>query len=155
MKLYLLRHGHSPSTLEARVATDFERPLSETGRAAVRRMAAELISRDGRPQAILYSPLKRAVQTALEAGAVLNPPAGSKMFDALANAMTADGLYQELQGEIARVSELLLVGHQPQLGELAAYLSGKIFELRPGGMIALELNHDAPALPLWSCNPVS
>ena len=67
--------------------------------------------------------------------------------------MNAELLYAELQKEIARACELLAVGHQPQLGELAAYLSGKIFELQPGGIVALEIGDRAPAKSLWSLNP--
>ena len=44
MRWYLLRHGHSPSAAAAGVATDFDRPLSDGGRDAVRKVARLLAS---------------------------------------------------------------------------------------------------------------
>ncbi len=153
MKLYLLRHGHSPNASEAGVATDYERPLSELGRADVRRSAERLLERGGRPRLILHSPLVRAVQTAELAKAVLKPAEGAEAFGPLANIISAPELFAALQKRLGALSETLLVGHQPQLGELAAFLANQVLELRPAGLIALEIKPEDGASVLWSGNP--
>lgn len=100
---------------------DLQRPLSEKGRKQARRMADFLLPRLPRSTRILVSPALRAQQTA----------------DAL-------GRYYQTEPMIApeaRVAEMLraaawpeaggcvlLVGHQPMLGQLAADL------LAPGGL---------------------
>lgn len=153
MRLYLLRHGHAPSIADAGVRADFDRPLSEAGRAAVRESIGHLIGQGGRPSLILHSPLKRAAQTAQEAGELLKPAAGLEAFPPLSNAMPAEELFAAIKPRMSDLKELLLVGHQPQLGELAVHLSGKIVELRAGGMIALELPPKDRARILWHRNP--
>lgn len=158
MKLYLLRHGHSLSVSDAKVASDFDRPLSEHGREAVRQSAQELLSKGARPALVLHSPLRRAVETAQEAAALLKPSAGVRSHPALANAIPGQELCRELEDLFSRYEEILAVGHQPQIGELAAFVSGALFELRPAGLIALEVPPQPPrqgrrGKPLWSRNP--
>ena len=150
-RLYLMRHGHSPSTVEARVAQDALRPLSEQGRQDSRRMVAELARRGGAPGLILHSPLLRAVQTAAEAAAALGPKALREVFPALDNTKPAEEVERALAARAASVDEVLAVGHQPQIGEVAALLGKSLFEMRPGAIVAFELS---PAVRvLWSLSP--
>jgi|SRR5579883_2027792 len=152
MKLYILRHGHAPSAAQASVASDAERPLSPEGRKAAAETAERLARLGGKPSLILHSPLKRAVQTAQETARVLSPEKGVQVFPPLANVLPASELLAALRKDpAASVPELLVVGHQPQLGELAALLCGQIFELKTAGLIAVELSA-APRL-LWHANP--
>ena len=153
MKLYLLRHGHAASVTEARVATDAERPLSDTGRSALRLTCERLLERGGRPTLLLHSPLRRAVESAREAALWLKPAQGTAPFEALGNVLAAEDLSAAVSQRATGVAELMLVGHQPQLGDLAAMLSGQIFELRAGGLIALESGDGRSATVLWSYNP--
>ncbi len=153
MKLYILRHGKSPSTSQAGVPSDFERPLAPEGRTDVRRTVAHLKSQDGKPALILNSPLRRAVETAGEASDILKPKGGSENFEPLSNELAPDELYPKLKEKAAGLEELLIVGHQPQLGELAAFLLGRAHPLMPGGIIALKTKEGAPVEFLWSCNP--
>jgi phosphohistidine phosphatase len=150
MKLYLLRHGHSPSLSEAGVAADALRPLSEAGRDAVKRMARELARRGGAPSLILHSPLLRAVESAGLARLIIEPAQGTEMFPPLKNELSAAELLESLIRRCQGTQEVLAVGHQPQLGELAAHLTGTLRELRPGSLIAIDLSE---ARFLWSCSP--
>jgi len=154
MRWYLLRHGHSPSAAAAGVATDFDRPLSDGGRDDVRKVARLLAARGARPDLILHSPLQRAAQTALEAAAVLKPAQGLEAFPPLANEAGPEELAAALRDRGRGCSELLIVGHQPQLGELVLVLSHTVCSLPPGGAAALEPNSDGSAALLWSCGPV-
>lgn len=148
-RLYLMRHGHSPSLSEAGVARDAQRPLSGRGREDARRMAAELARRGGTPALILHSPLKRAVETAAEAASVLRPALGCKPFPLLDNTRPAEAVVAELR--LQEAEELLAVGHQPQIGEIAVLLAGTLFDFRPGTIVALELGEKPAAL--WSAGP--
>jgi len=153
LRLYLLRHGMSPSAAEAGVAKDFDRPLSDAGRAEVRKAARHLDERGARPVLILHSPLKRAAETAREAAAVLKPAQGLEAFTPLANELSCEDLAERLRQRCRDLSEVLAVGHQPQLGELVAVLSKALFHLKPAGLVALGLKDDGSASFLWAVNP--
>ncbi len=146
-----MRHGHSPTTSEAGVPKDSLRPLSDQGRADARAMAAELLRRGGAPGLILHSPLLRAVQTAGEAAAVLKPAHGAVEFAPLDNSRPSDEVERELAARGASVDEVLAIGHQPQIGEIATLLADELFEFRPATIIALELS-PAPRI-LWAISP--
>lgn len=145
-KLYLMRHGHSPTSAEAGVKTDAQRPLSDKGRADARRVAEALIKRGARPALILHSPLLRAVQTAAAAAAALKCPAES--FVPLDNTLHPQDVIAALRERAADFDEVLAIGHQPQIGEVAALLTGETFEFRPAGLVAVE-DGSAPRA-LWS-----
>lgn len=153
MKLYILRHGNSPSVTEANVGSDAERPISELGRKSVRKMAAQIVKIGGRPAVILHSPLKRAVQTAQEAAKLLGLTGKTEVFPPLSNAMGGPELNDNLKRRLQGVEEVLIVGHQPQLGELAAHLSKNIFNISPAGLIALDVASADRAAVLWHGNP--
>lgn len=155
MKLYILRHGHAPGLSEAKVASDAERPLSEVGRADVRSAVQEILRRGGRPSLILHSPLRRAADTAREAAAILKPAEGTEMFPPLANELPGPLLWDRLRERCAKTSEVLAIGHQPQLGELAACLAGTSFAIKTAGLVALELEPgpNGSTMALWSRNP--
>jgi phosphohistidine phosphatase len=149
-RLYLMRHGHSPTTSEASVAKDALRPLSERGRRDARRMAEEILKRGGKPGLILHSPLVRAVQTARAVADALKPAAGPEMFEALDNTLSADEVIEALRERGGDADEVLAIGHQPQIGEVASLLAGMPFEIRPAGLVALNLGA-SPSLA-WSLN---
>jgi phosphohistidine phosphatase len=151
MKLYLMRHAHALTPSEAGVSKDALRPLSDRGRADARRMAAELSRRGGAPTLILHSPLTRAAQTAAETAAVLAPASGAVTFLPLDNLRPAEEVVAELLARTAKVDEVLAIGHQPQIGEVAALLSKSVFEITPATIVALELA--SPARVLWSLTP--
>ncbi len=146
-----MRHGHSLSTTQAGVAKDALRPLSEQGRDDARSSAAEIIKRGGKPTLILHSPLLRAAQTAGEAATVLKPDGGAVVFIPLDNSRPADEVARELLERCEAESEVLAVGHQPQIGEIAALLGKQLFEFRPATVVALELSPSPRAL--WTADP--
>jgi phosphohistidine phosphatase len=147
-RLYLMRHGHSPTATESGVKTDALRPLSDKGLRDARRMAEEIARRGGIPSLVLHSPLVRAALTARTAAASLNAPA--EALQALDNVLPADQVLAALLARGAGVDEVLAVGHQPQLGELSVLLADSIFEIHPAGVVAVEWAPE-PRL-LWSAN---
>lgn len=114
MKLWLLRHGEA----EPRAATDAERPLTRNGRQEVLQAAARLA---GVPlDAIIVSPYLRARQTAelvVEALAFQGPVL-------VEGWLTPESDPREALDRLARreESQLLLVTHNPFVGELAGLL---------------------------------
>ena len=147
-RLYLMRHGHALSSAEAGVKSDALRPLSDKGRRDARLMAEEIMRRGGRPSLVLHSPLLRAVQTASIAAPALG--ASGEAFPLLDNTRPAEEVRAALEKRAAAVDEALAVGHQPQLGELAALLADEVFEIRPAGIVAVEWAPQ-PRL-LWTMN---
>ena len=147
--LYLMRHGHSPLREECGVRTDALRPLSERGRRDAERAAAEILRRGGRPSLILHSPLLRAVQTAAAAAQTLG--LAPEPFAALDNTLPPAEALEALRVRAASAPEVLAVGHQPQVGEIASLLTGATLEFRPATLVALELS--ARARALWTLPP--
>jgi len=146
-----MRHGHSPSTQEAGVPTDALRPLSDQGREDAKLMAAELARRGGAPGLILHSPLLRAVHTAAAMASVLKPTSGTAVFAALDNTRPPEEVERALAARAASVDEVLAVGHQPQIGEVAALLGNALFEFRPAAIVAIEFSPEPRVL--WSLSP--
>ncbi len=148
-RLYLMRHGHAPSTQDAGVKTDALRPLSAKGAKDADRAAREILRRGGRPSIILHSPLARAAQTARTAALALGIP--TEEFLPLDNTLPGPETFAALNRRAADATELLAVGHQPQVGELSAMIADFVFDFRPAGVVAIELS-PAPRV-LWAVNP--
>ncbi len=149
-RLFLMRHGHAPTAAEAGVASDARRPLSERGLKDAGRMAAEIRRRGGRPALILHSPLLRAALTARAVADALGDGVAVEAFKALDNTLPPDEVFAALNRRGADGADILAIGHQPQLGEIASLLTGAPFEIRPAGVVALELS-DAPRAA-WALN---
>lgn len=121
MEIYLLRHGDAVDRLTGGYARDEDRPLTEAGRGEARDAGQALVRLAAVPDLILTSPLVRAVQTAtiaaeaLRAGrepAICAPLAPGGRREAIVAALLAAG----------SPASVLLVGHMPDLGELAGWL---------------------------------
>lgn len=147
-RLFLMRHGHAPTTHEAGVARDELRPLSAKGRADARAMALELARRGGKPALILHSPLLRAAETAKAAGEALK--VRPQALQALDNTLPPEEALAALDARADGAEDLLAVGHQPQIGEIAAYLTEAVLDVRPAGLIAVE--RGSPPRLLWAVN---
>ena len=114
MKLWLLRHGEA----ESRAPSDELRELTAAGRVAVLRSAAEMQGAD--LQLVLTSPYVRARQTA----ALVQQHLGWTGELQRADWATPDGEPERALAELERrgVERLLLVTHNPFVGELAGWL---------------------------------
>jgi phosphohistidine phosphatase len=136
-QLWLLRHAEAEPHGSRE---DSARRLTERGEQQARAAGVAIARMGARFDAILYSPKVRAVQTAELAAeawdeedrerlAVHAPLAGGfgagDALDALAGA-GADG-------------RVLLVGHEPDLSQLAASLTGAKLDLKKGGVAVLRL----------------
>lgn len=112
MKLWILRHGEA----EAHARTDAERNLTERGRAEVLRSAAHLI---GQPlNAIIASPYVRAQQTARLVREALGFVPDIRTVPWL----TPEGSPEQVLAHLEAEDNVLLVSHQPLVGNLISFL---------------------------------
>ena len=122
LELYLVRHGVAAER-GADYPDDSKRPLTSDGIARMRKEAKALVGLDVDFDHIISSPLTRAKQTAeILAQAMPSQPALT-LSDALAPAGTPTAVFQELSKHM-RKARIALVGHEPNIGELAARLIG-------------------------------
>jgi phosphohistidine phosphatase len=123
MNLYLMRHGIALPLDDPSVAQDSERPLNSKGIKRMRQAAKGLrrlkIPFDG----ILTSPLLRARQTAEIVASALGMDTRLEEISGLAPESTVEHLLFGLTRYQDR-EHLLLVGHEPLLGNTAAHLLG-------------------------------
>jgi len=148
MLLYLMRHGEALSAAE-----DSERALSPLGVAQVQAAAKALRRLGIFPDFIAASPKRRARQTAaLVAEAVNFPYSDIAVTSNLKpEADPADALAWLRKEESART--LLLVGHLPQLPQLAALLVGCDAQLRLGtaGLCGIAVDDFVPGAGELHC----
>jgi phosphohistidine phosphatase len=121
MDLYLMRHGIAVSAEEPTVTQDRERALTDKGAKRVQRAARGLGKLGLSIDAILTSPLLRARQTADIVAAELDLASRLEEFAELAPGNTVEFPLLGLKRYYDR-GNLLLVGHQPLLGQLLARL---------------------------------
>ena len=123
MQLYFLRHGSAVEPERWRGA-EAERPLTDEGRAEMRRVARGLKWLGMAPDAILTSPYTRARETAEMVGAALR--VAVTPVEALAPGCDLDGLAAALgtASGSGLPDSVLLVGHEPDLSTLVGLLIG-------------------------------
>ncbi len=130
MRLYLVRHAEAASG-----EPDDLRSLTAVGRKTARALGARLAAEGARPDAVLSSPLLRARETAAELCRALGcePEADER----LAPGATA----VDVRAAVAdRGDEVVVVGHQPDCGQIAAELSGGPKPaFPPGGVAVLDV----------------
>lgn len=125
-QLLLLRHGIAEERSPER--PDGERALTPRGVERTRAVLARLVALDLCCDQLLTSPLRRAYQTAeLAVAAGLAPGLG------VTEALAPGGDPLPLLERAAGVPRLALVGHEPDLGDLAARLIGA-----PSGALVLK-----------------
>jgi phosphohistidine phosphatase len=118
VKIYVMRHG--PAEDQARSGRDFDRKLTQSGRARTELVARELGVRDERPKRIVSSPLARTLETAEVVIAALHLDLTPEAREELAPGGDARALIRELAAEGAR--RVMLVGHEPDVSRLTASL---------------------------------
>lgn len=138
LELYLIRHGVAAERGED-FPDDSKRPLTNAGISRLRKEAKALDGLGVAFDHIITSPLVRTKQTAdIFAEALKSKPSVSQS-DALAPAGTSTAVVQELAKHM-RKGRIALVGHEPNIGELAARLIGARmpFEFKKGAICRID-----------------
>ena len=147
MELYLMRHGRAAEG--SAWESDFARPLTEDGLEEMRRAGRGLAAAGVRFDLILSSPLDRARQTAEAVGAAQPAGVAIQEIDALAPGSSFADLALVL--EQARGGRILLVGHEPDMGRLAARLlglpAGHTIPFPKGGVARIDADGIPPQSP--------
>ena len=117
MQIVLFRHGPAEPRDSSRWPDDRLRPLTPRGDVRTRRAARGLAKLLRGEAAVLTSPLVRAVETAKRVAEVLNG-AGVEVLEALAPGGSERKLGEILQ-RLRAMDAVILVGHEPDLGQLA------------------------------------
>jgi len=140
LELYLIRHGIAAER-GPEYPDDSKRPLTSKGMAALRKTAKGLNELEITFDQIITSPLVRTKQTADIFSEILHGKPGVVQSDALAPAGTTAAVIQEIVKH-ARKAKLALVGHEPNIGELAARLIGarSPIEFKKGAICRIDFD---------------
>lgn len=125
-ELFILRHAksdHDQPDLQ-----DFDRPLSERGRADAMKMGKWMQSQQLIPDCILTSPSKRTVQTIKRIKQCIDKEQliPCELTDSIYEAELTDLLQLLAQVQPEKSDKLLIVGHNPGLENLLSYLTDKL-----------------------------
>jgi phosphohistidine phosphatase len=130
VRLFIVRHARA-----AGGEADEARPLTGEGREQARDLGKRFAADGILPDAILTSPLLRARETAEEIGQAVGVE--PEADDRLAPGADADAVREATAG---RGDVVVMVGHQPDCGRIAAELSGGPEPAFPtAGVVAVEL----------------
>lgn len=147
--IYLMRHGIAADAAPG--MNDADRALTAEGVSKTERVAVGLHKLGANPDLVLSSPLRRAEETARLVADVVNPKGQVELYPPLAGGFAIEDILKGLRPHRG-ARELLLVGHQPDLGELASHLltgSARLIPLpfKKAGVAAIVVGAMPPRLP--------
>jgi phosphohistidine phosphatase len=141
VNLIIVRHGIAFPHGTPGMKED-ERPLTKEGIKKMKEAARGLLSMACIPDLILSSPLPRAKQTADILVEILGKEIPLVLTDTLSPGGSREEFYKEM-GKRGTTANLMIVGHQPSLGEMAGEIAWGSAEyylnLKKGGACALEI----------------
>jgi phosphohistidine phosphatase len=140
LELYLIRHGIAEERGPG-FPDDSKRPLTGKGMSALRSEAKALNGLGVTFDLIITSPLTRTRQTAEVFAEHLEGKPSVSQSDALAPAGTPAAVMQEIARH-SRQARIALVGHEPNIGELAARLIGarSPIEFKKGAICRIDFD---------------
>jgi phosphohistidine phosphatase len=139
MHLYLLRHGIAEEAQAG--GSDTARALTSDGRRKLRKVLKAVAEAKVKPTLLWSSELKRAIQTADIAKAVLGYQGEILRTKALAPGADAEQVWEEIRVHRDETS-LMLVGHNPQFDQLAPYLLGAshlVVDFKKGAIMRIDI----------------
>jgi phosphohistidine phosphatase len=144
MQIYLLRHGIAEAASAG--MADADRALTSEGKKKIRDLAGMAAAAGVKPTLVLSSPYKRAVTTARIAAEEFSFKGDIVTTQALLPEASPEAVWNEIR--VYRQQEsILLVGHEPLFGALAAYLLGAPqlqIDFKKGALLCLEAENFGP-----------
>lgn len=157
IELYLVRHAIAAER-GPKYPDDRLRPLTVAGQKRFAEAVPGLLAMDVVIDFVLTSPLIRARETAQILAAGLKPKPAIAEVDALSPGGRHQAIVEAIKTHSKRHRRLALVGHEPDLGELAARLlaaRGQV-EFKKGGVMLIEVDGATPGGPgtlRWMLTP--
>lgn len=116
---------HAKSSWKDAALDDADRPLNKRGKRDAPEMGKRLAKIGVKPSLILSSPAKRARRTARDIARAIGYPRGKVVERPAVYLATVDDLLTVLEGLDAGLREVILVGHNPGITDLANFLTGE------------------------------
>ena len=147
IELYLVRHGVAEDRGVA-WRDDTKRPLSEEGISRLRKSVRGLAAFDISFDIILTSPLVRTRQTAEILANGFDPRPTIAAIESLAPGGSPAAVLSDLEKHAKR-KRIVLVGHEPGIGELAGRLIGSkhAVPFKKGAVCRIDVESLSPAAP--------
>jgi phosphohistidine phosphatase len=141
-QLLLMRHAKS-SWAEGGMP-DFERPLNKRGKRVAPKMASFLTEQQSTPEMIISSPAARAAATANLVSETIGgaEPVPIRFEPQFYHAPAKEYLKAMATADIATISRLMFVGHNPGLEDLVESLTGNWEILSTAAVVQLQFEAD-------------
>lgn len=120
----LLVMRHAKSAWDTGAPGDFERPLAKRGERDAPRMGTWMAEEKLAPDHVVSSPAERAKQTALAVCKILDVKKKRIVWDSRIYGAGTEDLLEVLAEVPKKAETVLIVGHNPGLEFLTAYLTG-------------------------------
>ena len=142
MNLYLMRHGIAEELGARGQWNDSQRELTQEGERKVKQISEGLAALQIKFDLIVASPYSRAQRTA-EIVSQASKHARLEISEHLIPGGSSKKLFEFLRGLGGMKEEILLVGHEPYLSDLASLLilgeAGGNIEMKKGGICKIRL----------------
>ncbi len=157
IELYLVRHAIAAER-GPKYPDDRLRPLTPAGAKKFKESVPGLLEMDVVIDFVLTSPLVRARDTATLLASGLKPKPAMVEIEALAPGGRPQAIVDAIRSHGKRHRRLAIVGHEPDLGELAARLLGARgnVEFKKGAVCLIEVDGATPGGPgtlRWMLTP--
>lgn len=157
IELYLVRHAVAAER-GPKYPDDRLRPLTPGGSRKFAAAVPGLIELGVTIDFVLTSPLVRARETAILLASGLKPKPAVAEIEALAPGGRPQAINDAIRAHAKKNRRLALVGHEPDLGELAARLLGArgSVEFKKGGVCLIDADGATPTGPgtlRWMLTP--
>lgn len=157
IELYLVRHAIAAER-GPKYPDDRLRPLTPAGSRKFAESVPGLQQLDVVIDFVLTSPLVRARETAMLLAAGLRPKPAVAEIEALAPGGRPQAIAEAIKTHAKKHRRIALVGHEPDIGELAARLLGARgnVEFKKGGVCLIDTDGATPAGPgtlRWMLTP--
>jgi phosphohistidine phosphatase len=148
IELYLVRHAIAAER-GPKYPDDRLRPLTPAGSKKFSQSVPGLVELGVVIDVVLTSPLVRARDTAMLLAAGLKPKPSLVEIEALSPSGRPNAIVEAIKTHSKSQRRLALVGHEPDLGELAARLLGArgMVEFKKGGVCLIEVDGATPGGP--------
>ncbi|HEV2349263.1 MAG TPA: phosphohistidine phosphatase SixA [Terriglobia bacterium] len=158
-EFYIMRHGLASPRTAAGITDDAKRPLTPEGKKKTQEIARGLLRLGLELEWIVSSPLVRAVETAGIVSDSLDSKIPMDITDALRPGGSPEALFAFLARHPHR-KRVLVVGHEPDLAELAGRLIGAgrnaHLAFKKGGCCRIDFDEFPPRSPgqlVWWLTP--